>query len=62
MTRKVRTQDLPTWDISSIFVKVRDGPDRVDQVYRSLLEPDRKREQKPSTPQERQGEHKPGGS
>ena len=62
MTRRVLIQPLPTWDISSIFVKVRDGPDRLEQAYRFLLEPDRKREPKPSAPQERQGEQKPGGA
>jgi hypothetical protein len=62
MPKKVLTQPLPAWDISSIFVKVRDGPDRLEQAYRFLLEPDRQWKPKPSPSRERQAEHKPGGT
>ena len=39
MTQDTREQLPPNWKIQSTYVKTRDGPYRLEQVYRLLLEP-----------------------
>ncbi len=34
------SSEAPAWTIRSVAVRTRDGPDRLEQVYRRLLLPD----------------------
>jgi hypothetical protein len=37
MSTSQRPTAAPTWTIRSVSVRTRDGPERLDQVYRRLL-------------------------
>jgi hypothetical protein len=37
MSTRQHTPAAPTWTIRSVSVRTRDGPERLDQVYRRLL-------------------------
>jgi hypothetical protein len=38
MPRGSRAAAAPTWIIRSVAVRTRDGPERLDQVYRRLID------------------------
>jgi hypothetical protein len=39
MTRRTQDRQLPHWQIKSVRVRVREGPERLRQAYRLLLQP-----------------------
>ena len=39
MPRGPRPQTAPTWTVRSVSVRTRDGPLRLNQAYRRLLDP-----------------------
>ncbi len=39
MTRRAQRSELPHWQIKSVRVRAREGPERVRRAYRLLLQP-----------------------
>ncbi len=50
MARRARALPREEWRLKAIYVKARDGPDRLDEVYRILLREQRRQLERSEQP------------